>query len=312
MDLVQWGTSRLGSGIVAAVCESLPRPLSYWIASRLAARLACQPDLPMTAALSQNLGAVLGLEEDHPVVRSAVLRLYANQLCSYVDLFSAMKGGPARLQTMVQIDPRKLDAIHWSRLSGRGVLVVGCHTCGFDLLMLALHLHNPGMQALTHAQPVGGMQTMNQLRRDFGLHLTPICAASLREAVQRLRAGGVVGIAADLPDPYGERMLFFDRTCRLPTGPARLALASGAEMMVGVAHRTGEGKYRGEGEFCNPPLRSGTRAEQAMRWTQSSLRLIEGFIQQFPDQWFVPYPVWRSNTAAQPLTGRLTAAVIQG
>lgn len=183
MDLVQWGTGRLGSSMLSALCEPLPQPAACWVARRIAAGLASRSDLPMTAAFSHNLGVVLGRREGHREIRSAVQRLYANQLCSYVDLFSAMKRGPARIQAMVQI---------------------------------------------------------------------------------------------------------------------------------GVAHREGQGPYRGEGEFCSPPFRSGTRAEQASWWTQSILRPIEGFIKQFPDQWFVPYPVWRSDSAPSIATGRLTAEVIQG
>lgn len=312
MDLVQVGTSRGGAELAAALCQALPRSAAFWLAGQLAATLAARQDLPMTSALLSNLGIVLGLPQDHPEVRAAVRRLYANQFCSYVDLFAIRSGGVEEIQAMVLLDPGVMQAVSQPPRSGHGVLFVGCHTCGFDLLLLALQQRIPDLQALTHRHPVGGMQIMNQLRQGFGLRVTPISAGSLREAVEHLKQGGVVGMAADLPDRRGLPVRFFGRECYLPTGPARLALASGARMVVGRASRLGNGRYRGQGELCEAPDSEGTRADRAARWTERCLQLVEGYIRQSPDQWFVPYPVWEGQPEVEPAVGRLTGQVIQG
>ena len=171
--------------------------------------------------------------------------------------------------------------------------MVGAHTCGFDLLMLALAKAFPGMQALSHAQPVGGMQMMNELRSKFGLSITPITSRSLRKAIRSLKQGGMVAIAADLPDPKGHELMFFKRPCTLPVGHARLALSTGARILVGLSHRAGDGIYIGEGEFCDLPVpECQSKAYRVRGMAQRCISLIEDFIRLRPDQWFMPHPIW--------------------
>jgi lauroyl/myristoyl acyltransferase len=114
------------------------------------------------------------------------------------------------------------------RSPGRGLILVGAHTCSFDILLLGLKEVFPSVQILRNADPQGSSRLMNEIRKEHGVMMTPISMRSLRQALTRLRQGGVVAIAADVPVEGGEELFFFGHESQLPVGHARLALGTGA------------------------------------------------------------------------------------
>jgi lauroyl/myristoyl acyltransferase len=145
---------------------------------------------------------------------------------------------------------------------------------------------------LTKRDPKGSSMVMNEIRETFGIRVTPISTHSLREAVLRLKSGGVVVIAADVPVETGAEMTFFRRKTRLPTGHARLAAKTGAKMIVGTSQRISNGSYRAIGVQAHRPTPSGDRDHDVIRWAQHALFLLEGFIRERPYEWFMPSPLW--------------------
>lgn len=115
---------------------------------------------------------------------------------------------------------------------------------------------------------------------------------SLRQAIARLGQGGVVAIAADIPVAGGEPLTFFGRLAHLPVGQARLALGTGSHVLVGASHRTAGGTYCAEAALAPPPESTGDRKQDAVRWAQGALHLLEGYIRQWPHEWLMPQPVW--------------------
>jgi lauroyl/myristoyl acyltransferase len=101
-----------------------------------------------------------------------------------------------------------------------------------------------------------------------------------------------VALAADLPVEGGELLTFFGQACQLPVGHTRLALGTGAQVLVGASHRIGDGVYQVEFAPAPRPATSGDRRQDVIRWAQSTLHLLEGYIQQWPEEWLMPVPVW--------------------
>jgi KDO2-lipid IV(A) lauroyltransferase len=133
---------------------------------------------------------------------------------------------------------------------------------------------------------------MNEIRKEHGIEMTPISMSSLRQAMTRLRRGGVVAIAADVPVEGGEELIFFGHESQLPVGHARLALRTGAQMLVGVSHRTGEGSYRADLALAPQPESTGDQKQDSVRWAQDSLAMLEDYIRRWPEEWMMPVPVW--------------------
>ena len=295
MDLISLATSRWGPSLVRLLCRLLPpraiRFLGRWVAGYLARR----EDLPFVGALGTNLAVIHGLAADHPKVRRAVTRLLENTIVSYADLFRMLEAGSLERGRMCELDPDMRQAIEDCLANGQGLVLVGAHMCSFDILLLGLREVIPTVQILTNADPKGSSKVMNRIREEQGLLVTPLSALSLRQAIDRLRHGGVVALAVDLPVENGELLTFFGQACRLPVGHTRLALGTGARVLVGASHRVGVGEYRVEVAPAPRPESSGERRQDVNRWAQVTLHLLEGLIRQWPEEWLMPVPVWSAS-----------------
>jgi lauroyl/myristoyl acyltransferase len=136
---------------------------------------------------------------------------------------------------------------------------------------------------------------MNEIRTKFGVRVTPISVQALREAVHRLKSGGVVVIAADVPVESGAEMIFFRRKTRLPIGHARLASKTGAKMIVGTSTRLANGLYKALGVQVHEPKTTGDPDKDILRWAQQSLFLLEGYLRERPHEWFMPIALWQQS-----------------
>jgi lauroyl/myristoyl acyltransferase len=292
MNPISLATSRWGPFLVMLLCRVLPRRLIYRLGDWISTHIARRRDRPFVKALHANVAVVHGLPEEHSKVARAVARLLRNTVRGYVDLFRALLAGPKKIRTICELDPSLISIIEMCLGSGQGLVLVGAHTCSFDLLLLRINELFPSVQVLSNSAPKGSSQVMNDLRRKHGLDTTPISVHSLRQAVNRLRVGGVVAIAADLPIENGEESNFFGQKSRLPVGHTRLALGTHAKILVGFSHRIGEGLYRAEAVLVPRPVSVGDKRRDVVRWAQDSLTAVEGFIQRWPEEWLMPLPVW--------------------
>lgn len=292
MKLFQLATSRFGPAIVILICRLLPLRWAYRFGEWLVSLVGRNQQAPFTQGVRANLAVMHGVPESDPIVDAALAGLLRQMAHSYVDLFRAVDGSPEQIYAACQFDPATIQAIEACRAGGQGLVLVGAHTCSFDILLLALRQLFPSVQALTLSGPKGSSAVMNDLRWRFGIEITPISVQALRQAIERLRSGGVVAVAADVPADSGEMLTFFGRETRLPVGHARLALDTGAQMVVGVSHCTGDGQYRAEMAVAPRPASSGSKRQDSIVWAQATLATLEGFLRRWPDQWLMPKPLW--------------------
>ncbi|HSJ54493.1 MAG TPA: lysophospholipid acyltransferase family protein [Anaerolineae bacterium] len=295
MDPISCATSSWGPPLVMMLCRVLPRGTIHCLGGWLSACLSRRGDLAFVQALSANLAVVHGLPEWDSRVRKAVALLLKNTIVSYADLFWMLQSGTPEGRMLCQLDPGIRQAIEGCLATRRGLVLVGAHMCSFDILLFGLRQVFPAVQILTNADPRGSSQFMNRLRMQHGLLVTPLSVGSLRQAMVRLCQGGVVAIAADIPVEGGEPLTFFGRSSHLPVGHTRLALDTGSHVLVGVSHRVDEGSYRAEVALAPRPESSGDRKQDAVRWAQASLHLLEGFIRRWPHEWLMPHPVWSTS-----------------
>ena len=292
MNLIALATSRWGPSLVMSLCRLLPRSSIRYLGGWLSSYLAGQRDLEFVRNLRSNVAVIHGLPEEDANIDRAVAQLLYNAIMSYADFFRLVQVGPERARVACELDPSMKQIVSECLATGQGLVLVGAHMCSFDILMLGLREVFPSVQVLTNANPEGSSRVMNQIRQEQGIEVTPISVRSLRQALSRLREGGVVAIAADLPVEFGEELTFFGRTSQLPVGHTRLALDTGAQILVGVSHRVGEGAYQAEVVLAPRPESTGDRKRDGIHWAQEVLSRLEGFIRVWPDEWLMPVPVW--------------------
>ena len=299
MRLINLATSRWAPVILQSTCRLLPARICYWIGDALTAIALRQKAFAITRALRTNMSVIQGIPEDDPRIDLLLKDLFRNLVRGYVDFFKAVGKGPEALYAACKFDPDLLEIITACRKKGQGLMLVGTHNCSFDLLLLSLRSYFPEVQALTLSNPQGSSVFMNEIRAQFGISVTPISRRSLRSAITRLRNGGVVAIAADIPLENGDELVFFGRKTKLPTGYVRLAMKSDSKIVVGTSQRMGPGAYRTKATLVPKP-RCGNKGDQGgIRWAQKIMTILENYIRERPSEWFMPTALWVDEVGCQ-------------
>jgi KDO2-lipid IV(A) lauroyltransferase len=187
---------------------------------------------------------------------------------------------------------------------GRGILVLSGHFSSFELgvraaagavplTFVAKRIRNPHVQAWVEGQRLdAGIRTID-VHRD----VRPIYAA--------LKEGGVVAMLAD--QDAGRRGIFvpfLGRPASTFLGPARIALATGATLLMGVTLREPDGRLRMEVSAPIDP-EDPTAPDAAARLTERHVARLEAWVRQYPEMWFWVHRRWKSKPASlSPTLGR--------
>ena len=277
---------RFAPNLITSICHNMDQDRAYrlgdWIIS-LAVRHGSL--LPM-GKIRSSLSVILGIPKDDPGIDRAALRYLKNIYCSYVDFFKALRGSKADIIEAIYIDPAQQKKINDHLANGQGVVLVGPHTCGFDFGIIALTKCFPDAQIISKPEPRGEYQFMHKMRRRFGLNMTPTSIPALRQAVQRLKNGGVVIISNDMLIENGCKFKLFGKQVGLTTGHARLALKSGAVMIMVVIHRVSPGRYQVVAEEIPQPESVGDKDLDTINWAQVSYACLENYIRRWPEEWY--------------------------
>lgn len=295
--LVRMGTVRLGM----ALAQVLPHHAAYGLAAWLA-RLMRARRWRMFAVLRANLAHLpLGRPDDE--LDAMAERAVALALRTYYETLRAVSRGEAPQGVSLKRGELPAQGLPGWQGRGPGLVVGALHMSNFDLAGAWLASQGLDFQALSLAGPDLGTLMVNRLRRKQGLTLTPIEPASLRDAIRRLKAGGLVLTGIDRPVDEGRMPLpFFGQLTHMPVGHVRLALQTGARFMMAVCLEQAEGRY--VITFSEPMelTRTGDREADIRTNALAILHLAEEIIVSAPEQWLVFRPVWPG--APQPETSR--------
>ena len=262
---------------------------SFW------ARLVTWIKPPMYHAARANLHHVLGENTSPALLNRTLYRLFYNAGRRYYETFYNLGRGLTRAQDFrppVIIPPETTAHFEQALAMGRGVFVLACHMSNFDLAGIALAQHIPAsLQALSLADPTPDVEAFNQLRERCGAHMTPVSPETLREAMERLKNGGIVVTGPDFPVNGDDPVMFFGAPANLPSGYVRIPLRTKSPVIV-LAPRFEDGVYK---VIANPPMEleyTGDREQDVAVNLRRILEQVEDFIRQRPDEWMMFAPVW--------------------
>ena len=256
-----------------------------------------KPDMYWTTR--ENLRHVLGSAVSDSELDQMLYRLFLNATRGYYELFHNVGRGILNIEQFeppMRITPETLTYIQQGIASGRGLMLLSVHMSNFDLALIGLPQHIPvEVQALSLSEPPPGFEFFNTLREKGSLIITPITPRSLRDAMGRLRRGGIVLTGVDRPIGKGdEPVTFFGATAYIPASYIRIPMRTDSLVMT-LAVYYEDGVYHVVG---NPPLsmvRTGDRAADEETNLRRVLAEVEDFIRQRPDQWMMFVPVWRDD-----------------
>ncbi len=202
---------------------------------------------------------------------------------------------PEKLESMVPFSEPMREFIKICQ-QDQGYMVIAPHVSNFDLVVCGLVQHGFRGKVLSYPNPGSGYQLQNEIRASFGLDVSPLGDSKFEaEIVSYLKNGGVTATGVDRPVPGRKKkhyLSFFGKPSPLPVGYITTALAADVPVIAVTAYMLPSGQY---GFMHSGPItlkRYKNKLDEIILNTEMVLEKIEGFIQKFPQQWLMYYPVW--------------------
>ncbi len=275
------------------ISRHMPLRSGYRIAWLLSG-LVCRLKPAVYHIVQVNLGQTLGPDADRAILQQTTRQVFYTAIRSYYDLYRIMQFSREEVIASVDLTESAQEVVRFMWQNERGTVLVFPHLGNFDLGGQALAAHVPEMQLFSLPNPPAGFQLANELRRQSGLVITPLSPAAIRQAIRRLKGGGVLGIAGDRPvSDLDDLVPFFGRPARVPSAHVRLALKTGAAIVPGCCHISPETqRYTLD---MDPPLeliRTGDRDEDIRLNMRQVLDALEVIIRRWLGQWQMFVPIW--------------------
>lgn len=292
MGIIELSYSTLGPLLGMFIGAVLPTKQAYWLADKIAANVVSQTESNLYRALRSNQAVIRGLSYDDPQLDDILFAVMQNNTRGIADWFKAMAKGRKFLLERCELDPSLLERTLNATDDGRGLVIVGGHMSSFNIMVLGLGVRGMPIKALSFANPAGSYKIDNLIRRKYGVDLSPISIASLKDSMRRLKKGGMVMTGIDRPDVGGELLEFFGTKVVMPVGHARLAVRTGSRVLVGATTRVGPAQYRVYASPIIEPEITGDTERDIIILAQKILGILEDQIRARPDEWLMFFPVW--------------------
>jgi KDO2-lipid IV(A) lauroyltransferase len=135
-----------------------------------------------------------------------------------------------------------------------------------------------------------------EFRERIGMEIVPLGPDAGRSIVRAIKQAHVIALLCDRDiTGGGAEVTFFGEATTLPSGPAVLALRTGAPLIPTGVYDQGGGHHHA---IVRPPIpaeRRGTFRDDVARITQAMAHELEGLIRRAPEQWHLLQPNWPSD-----------------
>lgn len=275
-----------------AAARIIPRPLATRTLSFASTRVAHSRTSALAHAARVNQYVVSGGTVTGDALEAAVRENLRHMALFLYEFYRVLGNIPAE-DAIVLRDDTFNAFVERERTEGPFVYV-GIHHGNFDLVGRALGRAGWRMQTLSVPDPSGSYQWQNEVREQAGFEVTPVSAASLKEAARRLQAGRSVLTGADrpMPEPDKAEPSFFGHPAPLPLLHVRLAMRAGVPVVAMSGRRTPEGMYRLLASEPVPMIGGRPTPDVLRANAEAVLVEPERWLAETPEQWSMPHVVW--------------------
>jgi len=241
--------------------------------------------------LRENMGYVLGngaSQKQIDGLAKASLRNYLRYLVDFAHL-PAMKPEDIEKRVIFQ----GLDNLEGALREGKGVILVLLHQGNWDLGGAAIALRNYPLNVVAESFPYEKLNKFVQRRRqEKGVKVIPM-EHGVGRMVQALRRNELLALLIDNTGAHkGVVVRFFDAITQVPRGAATLALKTEAKVIPASSVRLSDNSFFALiGEYIRFEP-SGELKKDIQAMTQRIMNSMEGFVSQYPEQWYMFRRMW--------------------
>ncbi|HEV7649623.1 MAG TPA: phosphatidylinositol mannoside acyltransferase [Actinophytocola sp.] len=293
-ERLQGAAYAAGWGAVRALPDSLARS-----GFRSGADLSFRRNGPGVRQLRRNYARVVpqaGPEELDELVRAGV-RSYSR---FWMETFRLSGMDHQAIYRHVQDGVVGVPLIEAALERGKGAILALPHTGNFDVSGIWLVGYQGRFTTVNERlRPESLYQRFVGYREALGFEILPTGGTAYRVLLERLRANKVVCLLADRDlSQRGIPVTFFGEQTRMPAGPARLAAATGAQIIVTDNTFTDGPDGAGWGLRFHSPIVVPGREEAA----SATQRMADGFaadIAARPADWHMMQKLWLADLPAE-------------
>jgi KDO2-lipid IV(A) lauroyltransferase len=247
--------------------------------------------------VTDNMRRVMGPNASNREVRRAAREVFRNATRYYADLLHVPRLDPETFYRE-QLDLEGEEYLRDAQESGRGAVVVSAHFGSPEMAVQGLAAAGFSIYALTEPlDPPAMSDFIHWLRSRHGHIYRTISFGSIKEAIQRLKHGGLVAVLFDRDVAgTGVPMQFCGAETRIPLGAIELALRTGADIIPAWAWRIDDFRFHAR---IGPPLEivhTGDFDRDVRANAERLLALFEGHLRAYPGQWAVLERIWDGET----------------
>lgn len=244
--------------------------------------------------LRRNLSRVVGPGNvTRELVRDAT-RSYARY---WVEAFRLPRlAGEQLLDTQLTSGLVGREHLEAAMAQGRGVVLTLPHTGNWDMAGMWLANHYGGFATVAERlKPEALFEAFVRYRESLGFVVVPLTGGErppYEQLKNVLEQGGIVCLLGERDfTRSGVPVTFFGEATTFPAGPAKLALDTGAPLLVAHSWFTGTHRQPGWGMSVSAPVRTTTLEET----TQRVANAFERNIAAHPADWHMLQPLWPSD-----------------
>ena len=268
-----------------------PRRVAYGIARRMADLYVLFDKRGRECVISNlkqiqtSSGVALSPRALHSLARENFLN-FAKYL---VDFFKFLRFDRRHMERIVHYGnlPAVLDGL---LEHGKGVIFVSAHLGNWELGAAALAALGYKFNAVALWVPDEKLNSLYQhYRMSRGVRPIPFGRAA-RECIRALRRNEIVAVVGDRDFTAANRTVeFFGRPARLPEGPAKLALATGAPLLPVFMVRLPDDTFA---YIVDEPIWADKSRQSVDDILRQVAVALERVIRQHSEQWFLFHDLW--------------------
>lgn len=178
---------------------------------------------------------------------------------------------------------------------GKGLILLSSHFGNWEFLAIsvAMQIHHPFSVIVKPLRNPLVYEWMNNFRTKFGNEVVPL-GISIRKTYQTLKEKKIVAMVADQRGPReGVKVNFFGKKVSVYSGPAALALKTGAPIICGIAVREKDFTYKVVLMEISQDNLPGGEEEKILEISQRYTSYLEKVIRENPEQWLWMHNRWK-------------------
>jgi KDO2-lipid IV(A) lauroyltransferase len=240
-----------------------------------------------------NLRVAFGGEKTPSQIEKIGAESYRQIAMSFMELLIAPK---LQHQIRHMLEPEHAALIRELMRQGHGLITVSGHLGNWELqgAAAATAMNEPFTVAAVQQSNPYIDRFITRRRNAMGMKVAGSKAA-MKLLLKALKDRQAIGLVADQNAGIDAVFVdFFGKIAATHPGPAQLALKFGAPMLVGVAIRTGPGQFKILAQQVE--IRDD---DTVATLTQRHVKILEGFIRRYPEQYFWLHRRWKTRPAGE-------------